>query len=506
MPAQETDMANLLEDLKLLVHTRHSLVTIQTMEEVYATRLVREIGKDMCLAVLEWSISDGLHPTVPGDSGKIQGADTLLGALKHMRGNTDINLYVLKDATKYVVDDAATERMLRDVATEYAGGSRTIFMIDPSGKLPDSLHTLAVPFDLALPDNDEIHAIVRQTYLKCNVPAARVEMTHDEFDQFLASLRGLTRGEIAQVVMEAVLNDGKLDAADIAVAVEAKRRRLQQTGVLDFIPPPEAAPSVGGMKNLHQWLTRRAKAFSPKAEKFGLEPPRGILMLGVQGCGKSLMARFVAAQWKMPLLRMDVGALYDKYVGESERRLRQAFEVASVMAPCVLWIDEIEKAFASSGAGADAAAADAGLSQRLFGQLLTWLQEPKSVFIVATANDVSALPPELMRKGRFDEIFFVDLPDAEARKEIFRIHLTRRKRDPANFDLEAVAAAGDGFSGAELEQALVSAMYAAFNEDREVMTKDILAELAGTRPLSVVMAEKVQALRAWAADRCVRAD
>jgi SpoVK/Ycf46/Vps4 family AAA+-type ATPase len=229
-------------------------------------------------------------------------------------------------------------------------------------------------------------------------------------------------------------------------------------------------------------------------------------MLGVQGCGKSLMARFVAAQWKMPLLRMDVGALYDKYVGESERRLRQAFEVASVMAPCVLWIDEIEKAFASSGAGADAAAADAGLSQRLFGQLLTWLQEPKSVFIVATANDVSALPPELMRKGRFDEIFFVDLPEAEARREIFRIHLTRRKRDPANFDLEALAAAGDGFSGAELEQALVSAMYAAFNEDREVMTKDILAELAGTKPLSVVMAEKVQALRAWAADRCVRAD
>jgi SpoVK/Ycf46/Vps4 family AAA+-type ATPase len=230
-------------------------------------------------------------------------------------------------------------------------------------------------------------------------------------------------------------------------------------------------------------------------------------MLGVQGCGKSLMARVVASQWALPLLRMDVGALYDKYVGQTEKHLRQAFKIASGMAPCVMWIDEVEKAFASAGAGPGGAQSDGGLSQRMFGQLLTWMQDRADpVFIVATANDISALPPELMRKGRFDEIFFVDLPSDDARQEIFRIHLTKRGRDSNSYDIAALVQASNGFSGSEIEQAVVSAMYAAFNETREFTTRDIISEMEATQPISIVMAEKIAALRQWAQGRCVSAD
>ncbi|HUU60236.1 MAG TPA: AAA family ATPase [Phycisphaerae bacterium] len=500
-------MADLIEDLKLLIRTRHPLVTVRTMEESYAARQIREAGRDLGLPVLEWSISDRLRRTVPAPTDGSAQTDTLLGALRFMRGNKSVNVYILKDAMQHL-REPVIERTLRETALEYSRDSRTIFMIDPAGKLPDSLRTLTVPYELALPDEKEIRKIVKRTFRQVGpTTSAVVDMTREEYARFVASLRGLTRMEISQVVVDAVLGSGKLCADDAARAAEVKRRRLRQTGVLDYLPPPEAAPKVGGMATLRKWLRRRSRAFSPEAVAFGLAPPRGILMLGVQGCGKSLMARFVAAEWKMPLLRMDVGSLYDKYVGESERHLRQAFEVAAAMAPCVLWIDEVEKAFASAAAGAGSAVSDGGLSQRLFGQLLTWMQDhPEPVFLVATANDVSALPPELLRKGRFDEVFFVDLPGAEARKEIFRIHLAKRKRDPKGFDLDALVAASEGFSGAEIEQAVVAAMYAAFNEDRDLTTDDLRDELAATRPLSVVMAEKVATLRAWADGRCVRAD
>ncbi len=501
-------MSDLNEDIKLLIRTRHSLVTMRTVEEAYAVKLIREAGKEMGLAVLEWSISDALRQVEPSQSaGHIISTDTLLGALKFMRGNDAINLYVLKDGLRFL-NDPATARMLQDVTEEYRSSQRTIFMIDADGRLPDALHLLAVPFDVGLPDEKEINQIVRDTFQEVNAFGnAGVDMSKEEYARFLQSLRGLTRMEISQVVVEAVLSDGKLSAEDIKLAGEAKKKRLRDGGMLDFIAPPATPPDVGGMDNLRKWLSRRQKAFSPEAASFGLEPPKGILMLGVQGCGKSLMARYVAAQWHMPLLRMDVGALYDKYIGESERHLRQAFNTAKALAPCVLWIDEVEKAFASAAAGAGSAVSDGGLSQRLFGQLLTWMQEhAESVFLVATANDVSALPPELLRKGRFDEIFFVDLPGAKARQDIFKIHLIRRKRFPAEFDLPALVAASDGFSGAEIEQGLVSAMYSAFNESRDVTTADIIAELKATSPLSVVMAEKVNGLRAWAAGRCVKAD
>lgn len=502
-------MPGLVDDLKMLIRTRHPIVTILTPEEQFAARLICEAGREMGLSVLEWSVSDGLRRVQPGsgDSNAVLQTGTLSGALKFIRGNDALNIYIFKDALRHL-GDSHTERMLRDVAGDFRHDSRTVFMIDADGKLPAALGSLTVPYELPLPDEKEIRKLVRDTFRKLTqFGEGTVEMNRRQFNRFLGNLRGLTRMEISQVVADAVLSDGKLDAEDVGRAIELKRHHLRRTGVLDYIPAPESPPKVGGMVSLRKWLSRRAKALTPEARQYGLESPRGILMLGIQGCGKSLMARFVAARWKMPLLRMDVGALYDKYIGETERHLRTAFTVAAAMAPCVLWIDEIEKAFASAGAGAEGARSDGGLSQRMFGQLLTWMQDHKDpVFLVATANDVTALPPELMRKGRFDEIFFVDLPGRDARRAIFEIHLTRRKRDPGGFDPDALAAAAEGFSGAEIEQAIVAAMYAAFAEDRELTAADILAEISATRPLSVLMSEKIEALRAWADGRCVSAD
>ena len=500
-------MPDLVDDLKLLIRTRHPIVTIRTVEEEFASRQVNEAARDMGRVAMEWSVVDGLRRTIPSGGEILAGTQPLVGALRYMRDNTEPNVYILKDSLRYVTD-ATVERLLREMAGDGSPGSRTVFLIDPGGDLPASLHTLAVPYELSLPGLAEIREIVRQTARQLTHQGQLVvELSRAQLNQFLSNLRGLTRMEIAQVVADAVLGDGRIDADDIGRAIDVKRQRLRQGGVLDFIPPPETMPAVGGMANLMKWLALRADAWTEEARKYGLEPPRGILMLGVQGCGKSVMARYVAAQWKMPLLRMDVGALYDKYIGETERHLRAAFGTASAMAPCVLWIDEVEKAFASAGAGPEASRSDGGLSQRMFGMLLTWMQDRREpIFLVATANDVSALPPELMRKGRFDEVFFVDLPDAASRKTIFQIHLQRRRRDPAQFDLDALGGASDGFSGAEIEQAVVSAMYAAFAQKREVATADLVAELKATRPLSVVMAEKIAALRAWADGRCVRAD
>lgn len=499
-------MPQLIEDLKLLIRTRHAIVAIQTVEEEFATRQVCEAARDMGRIAMEWTVSDGLRRVIPTPGSPMGNTQQLAGALRYMRDNTQPNIYILKDALGYL-KDPAVERLLREAAMEYRRDWRTVFLIDAGGELPAGLQSLTVPFDICLPDAAEIEELVKQTAGELtHQTRVNVGMTTAQYGQFLANMRGLTRMEVTQVVADAILGNGKLTADDIDRPIAAKRHRLRQTGVLDYIPPPQAPPDVGGMDRLRHWLELRDGAWSADAKTFGLESPRGILMLGVQGCGKSLMARYVAARWRMPLLRMDVGALYDKYVGETERHLRTAFAMVSAMAPCVLWVDEIEKAFAST-TGPEAGRTDGGLSQRMFGMLLTWMQDHKDpVFLVATANDVSALPPELLRKGRFDEIFFVDLPDADSRRTILQIHLAKRGRDPANFDLDALAAAADGFSGAEIEQAIVSALYVAFGHKRELVADDLLAELKTTRPLSVLMAEKVAALRAWSDGRCVPAD
>jgi SpoVK/Ycf46/Vps4 family AAA+-type ATPase len=309
--------------------------------------------------------------------------------------------------------------------------------------------------------------------------------------------------EIKKLMTHAMVAGGSLDRTIFERVIEAKRAIVERTGVLEYFPTEERLEDVAGLDALKRWLAQRSVAFThpAQANAFGLTPPRGILLLGVQGCGKSLCAKAVARAWKLPLLRFDPSRIFNKYVGQTEKNLSQAMHVAERMAPVALWIDEIEKAFSQDeGEGG-------GVSARLLGSFLSWMQERKEcVFVVGTANDVTRLPPELLRKGRFDEIFFVDLPDREARRAIVGIHLSRRKRAPSSFDLDAIAGASEGFSGAEIEQAIVSALYDCFSRQVELTSEAVLAEMARTRPLSVTMAERVAALRSWARERAVPAD
>jgi SpoVK/Ycf46/Vps4 family AAA+-type ATPase len=320
---------------------------------------------------------------------------------------------------------------------------------------------------------------------------------------FLHNLRGLSRRQVRQVVLDVVSDDGELDEKDLPRVLARKRQILQKDGLLEFIETPAALDEIAGMEKLKTWLAQRKNALLDEARLYGLVPPRGLLMLGVPGSGKSLTAKAVATAWQRPLFRFDPSALYDKYIGESERHLRETFRQAEAMAPIVLWIDEIEKGFA----GAASRSVDGGLSARMFGTLLTWMQEHQApVFVIATANDIEALPPELLRKGRFDEIFFVDLPKPEVRRAMAAIHLKKRMYDPAGFDLDALTAASDGCTGAEIEQAVLAGMHQAFSRGQKMTTADVLQALQQSPPLSVTMKERVGELRAWARGRCASAD
>ena len=316
------------------------------------------------------------------------------------------------------------------------------------------------------------------------------------------NLRGLTEEEAERAVSQAIVSRYALSPDCVTDVLAAKKAMLKRSEMLEFIDASDNMASVGGLENLKQWLAQRRGAWEPEAKKFGLEPPKGVIILGVQGCGKSLCARSVAGEWKLPLVKFDTAAVYDKYIGETEKRIQKVFKVAEGLAPCVLWIDELEKVFA--GSGPDSASVDAGVSSRLLASFLSWMQDRKApVFVAATCNNVTVLPPELIRKGRFDELFFVDLPNTAERKQIFSIQLTKRKRNPADYDLDRVAAAAKGFSGAEIESAVQTALYAAFSRKQDLKTEDMLTALTSTVPLSTTRAEEIAELRNWAQERAV---
>jgi SpoVK/Ycf46/Vps4 family AAA+-type ATPase len=354
------------------------------------------------------------------------------------------------------------------------------------------------------PDTEQIESIVKETLRRQNrASPIQVDVKRSEFQAIIRNLSGLHRRQIVRIIDETIAEDHRFDATDLHTVLARKREAIAAEGLLVFVESPVDMNEIAGMRRLKLWLKQRQDVMSLSDGQWGLTPPRGVLLLGVQGAGKSYCAKAIATAWQRPLLRVDVGALYDKYIGESERRLRDALRQAEAMAPIILWIDEIEKGFASAASRST----DGGLSQRMFGELLTWMQEHRApVFVVATANDIEALPPELLRKGRFDEIFFVDLPDEETRQELWNIHLRKRKHDPANYDIKSLVGASEGYSGAEIEQSVISAMYAALDAKRDLASDDLMSALKESPPLSVTLAEKVEALRAWAAGRCVPAD
>lgn len=511
------DAAGQRRDLGALLRSQTRLVVVETRDEDRARAAVLDAARSRtpALPVFEWAITEGLR-RVDVDLGSTQrfhqGAE---GVLQFVRDGIP-GLYVLLDLHPYLADPV-TVRLLKDICQDDAGG-RTVVLISHEVDLPAELEHLAARLTLAFPTREERRAIVDEVAREWAVANERlVQADEASIALLVENLAGLSVADTRRLARAAVHDDGAITRSDVPAVQQAKYELLARGGVLTYEYETAAPSDLAGLGRLTRWLDVRRWAFDGTAGSPGpgpaggtgpagvaLDPPRGVLLLGVQGCGKSLAAKVAASVFGVPLLRLDLGAIGDKYVGESERRLRESLATADVMSPCVVWVDEIEKGLATSDG-------DTGTSQRVLGTFLTWLSERRSrVFLVATANDISRLPPELLRKGRFDEIFFVDLPDAAARAQILRLHAGRRGVQLTPDEADALAAACDGFSGAEIEQAVVSAAYAAHAEAGVggvpvVRAHHVEAELRATRPLSVVMGEQVAALRAWAAGRTVPA-
>ena len=489
-----------LRNLELLITSRYPIIVIETYEEERVEQVLGRVAARLGVPLFVWTISRGLRRA--GAPEGIYDTRDPLKALGNLAAMPSEGIFLFEDLHRSLGDPAVV-RKLQDLARHFARERRAVVLAAPRVDLPPELATLAAVFRLDLPTEDELKALARDVVQRLSATQKiALDFSPDDFERLASALKGLTLFEAERALTRASLNDMALSRKDVDEIIAVKKELLAKDGVIEYIPADEGLGDVGGLAHLKAWLDKRARAFTAEARQFGVPPPKGILLLGVQGCGKTLAAKAVAKAWGLPLLKLEAGRLYNKFVGESEKTLDRALETAERMAPCVLMMDEIEKAL-GSGLSAES---DAGLSGRIFGRLLGWLQDHKSpVFVVATCNRIASLPPELTRKGRFDEIFFIDLPALEERREIFAVHLRRRQRDPAAFDLEALAAASEGFSGAEIEQAVVSALYTAFSRGATLATEHILDELRETKPLSVTRAEEVADLREWARGRTVPA-
>jgi hypothetical protein len=491
------------DELELLIRSKYTLILLDTSEPERADQALALIASRLSLHFFSWSRSRGLRRGIQPSDPFIQQTEDPARALATVSGEGG-GVFHFRGLGAYLEDPVVSSHVL-DVVAHFAARRGALVVSGHGIHLPDALRPHAVSVRLPMPGFNEhrqqLERLIREHSLRMPL---RVELTQEDRVRLVNNLVGLSLTEGEKVVTRLIMEDAALSAADVPRVAVAKRQVVEQDGLLEYHPAEEALNEVAGLHGLKRWLARRrAVVHDPqRAEAFGLGFPRGMLLLGVPGCGKSLCAKAVASEWGLPLLKLDPANLYDKYIGDSEKNFKRAMQTAERMAPIVLWIDELEKAFASSGGDEDG-----GVSRRVFGTFLSWLQERKGdVFVTATSNDIARLPPEFIRKGRFDEVFFVDLPHPEARAEIFRIHLRKRKQDPAAFDVQALAAATDGFSGAEIEQVVVAALYAAFAAGTALDTGTLLLEAQATKPLSGTMRERIAELRAWAATRTVAAE
>ncbi|MCB2224885.1 MAG: AAA family ATPase [Actinobacteria bacterium] len=484
-------------DLRVLLASQYPLLLVATREEQRFLGLLRRAASGLGLPVWVWSAASGLARD-GGDP--MYGTTDARRALQFVADLRDPGVFVFTDA-HHPLRDPVTLRAVKDAAQRAERG-QTLLLTSPAATVPPELESLAVPWTLRPPERSELAAMVRRAVEDLAATRTPVRLSASDEAAITGALAGLTMADAERLLQRAVVRDGGLGPDDVAYLRAEKAEMLNTDGVLEIVERhPGGLDGVGGLDGLKAWLRTRGEALrSGRAEAMGLDAPRGVLLTGVPGCGKSLAAKALAADWHRPLVLLDPGRLYGRYVGESEDRLGAALGAVEAMRPAVLWIDEIEKGFAAGGDG------DGGVSRRLLGTFLRWLQErPDGVFVVATANDVASLPPEFLRKGRFDEVFFVDLPDEAARRSIFGAHLSGRGHDPGGFDLDKLAAISDGFSGAEIEAAVVGALYRAFGAGRDLTTEELAAETEATVPLSVSRAEDVARLRTWAATRAVRA-
>ena len=520
-------MADVLDRLKVLIDSSTPIIVIETVEEMRAVQMVREASSPLNLAVFEWSIATGLARcgSAPGSAAeaKFPGAahaslrqpdETTANAIYNSREPVQVlgtleamtleAVFILKDFHRHT-DDPVVVRHLRDVGQKFSTNRRTVVITAPSFAVPPELTGLIEFLDLPLPDNARLRQIVDEVWKRVSeTRTLRKTVDAAGMDAVISNLRGLTEEEADRAISQAIVTRYGLFPETALDVLQAKKDALRRSGMLEFVDASENMTAIGGLENLKAWLARRRGSWEESAREFGLEPARGVIILGVQGCGKSLCARAVAGEWDLPLVKFDSAAIFDKYIGETEKRIEKVFRVAEGLAPCVLWIDELEKVFA--GSGPDSASVDAGVSSRILASFLSWMQDRKApVFVAATCNNVNALPPELIRKGRFDELFFVDLPNPAERKQIFSIQLKKRGRNPADFDLDRISAAAHGFSGAEIDAAVQSALFAAYSAKQPLSTQILLTVILQTVPLSVTRAEEIQSQRAWARERAVPA-
>ena len=489
-------------DLELVLRSGVPIVVIETVAEgrflEMLRRLVVESPAEGYRPLFRWSVTDGLQRVdleLEPQRFNVEPADVL----RHIRAVKQPGLYALLDFHPYL-EDPVNVRLLKDIAVDSAKTGKSILLISHEIELPAEIRNFSAHFKMQLPGaaqrKEAIEALIAE-HRKQN-PAREITVDPEALDLLVRNLRGLTLADTARLARYAIYDDGAITASDVQAVMQAKYELLNQRGVLTYEYDTAAFGDVAGFRQLKVWLNQRKLAFSGDKPE-NLDPPKGILLIGVQGCGKSLAAKAAAGVFGVPLLRLDFGTLYNKYHGETEKNLRESLQTAEIMSPCVLWVDELEKGLAT-GQG------DSGTSRRVLGTLLTWMAERDSdVLLVATANNISELPPELVRKGRFDEIFFVDLPSPTARGEILSIHLGKRDLDASQFDLPQLVSLTDGFSGAEIEQGIVSALYAAHSLNQQPQAAHLASEFRRTQPLSVVMAERVTALRDWAQGRTVPA-
>jgi ATP-dependent 26S proteasome regulatory subunit len=489
------------DQLCLLINSRNPIITVETNEEQRFTELLERVATRLTIPLYTWSVTSGLA-RVGGAA--LYNSDQPEQALANIGSVQGDGIFLLKDFARYCDNDRIS-RKLRDLADGFRTARRSIILISAALSLPPELAADAIPFQLGLPSAEELLPAVRATLAQLTAAQGLPNaLDAVALAQAAKNLTGLSEEEALRVLRQCILVRGRADAGLVDDIAEGKRQALRTEGLLENVKRDASFQDVAGLQRLREWIAKRKSAWTPEGQRFGLAPPKGMLITGVQGCGKSLAARAVATEWDHDLVRLDAGALYDKFVGESEKHLRKTLELAQKLAPVVLWIDEIEKAFASAGSSGEA---DAGLSQRLLATLLTWMQDREGgVFLAATSNNITVLPPEMLRKGRFDEIFFVDLPDAQIRSALFALHLKKRGRDPATFDTAKLAEASDGYSGAEIEQAIISALYTAFSQKSQLSTVILLSELQSTQPLSVTRAEEITAIRKWAKNRATPAD
>ena len=491
-------MKNEQEELRLLLRSRFPILVVETTEEPRFAALVENLANLEELALFSWTVVKGLHGGRMG-SGVAQTRE-LVDALNHLVRSPQNGIYVFYDAMPFM-DHPGVIRMAREIAFGHNQNRQTLVFVGSRVELHPDLQRMSAGFRMAPLGAEDVRKMIKEeAELYMFQREANLKADRTAYEMMVQHLVGISRDDARRMIRQAIEHEGAITMEDVARVLRLKHESLGKEGTLRMVTEVESLERVGGQARFKKWLELRRDAFQGKPGTESLDVPRGVLLLGVQGSGKSLAARAVAGSWRVPLLRLDFGALYNKYHGETERNLRMALETAAQMAPCILWLDEIEKGVASGGE-------DGGVSRRVLGGLLTWMSERRDrVFLIATANDIESLPPELLRKGRFDEIFFVDLPDEATRAEIFRIHLARRRHAPESFAVAELARAAQGFSGAEIEQSIVAGAYAAHSEAKPLETRHIAEELRATRPLSVLRAEHLEQLRGWAEGRTVPAN